>query len=347
MKIQTKSLRAALDSIRSIIQRRNTLPILSCVKLETQANGLHIEASNLDEHIVEVVEADGEMKPICVSFNQLDFALSGEVADLKLTKAGLIVTCGEDETQIATMDAEEFPPHPKMEKAQKHGVACDELAKYIKQVDWSASTDETRYVLQSVYIESDARKLSVIATNGRELAMAETTLIGSKFTILVPSNFSGNLSAMLARKSAVLSSSANGLRVDHDAGSYFCKQMDGNYPNYKQVIPDKMKPLGGVNVEAMKEMIAGCVAFDTRKSEAKAKFTFSKNELLVEFAGDNNAKLKRHLYGKFEPFVIALSLRKMQMIFGHIKTDEVKLFYVDEFTPLKIEAGEVFILSIR
>ena len=65
-----------------------------------------------------------------------------------------------------------------------------ELANALNLVSWSASTDDSRYVLKSALIESHAKKLTVVATNGREMAFVETALIGSKFSIIVPADFS-------------------------------------------------------------------------------------------------------------------------------------------------------------
>jgi len=345
MKIKTQLLNSALNCIKPIITRRNTLPILSTVRLHTKKGQLHIAASNLDEFIVEQVDCDGELKPICVSFNHFSMSLYGDETSIEIVKGAIVIKCGLDETQISTLDAEEFQPQPKMDKAAKHGVACDELAKAVSGVDWAASTDDSRYILQSVAVESDAKKLTAVATNGRELGLVECALIGSKFSVLVPSAFAANFSDALLRDGAVFSSSENNLKVDHASGIYACKQLEGNYPNWRQVIPKEMKPLGEVNVAMLKELFSGCIGYDN-KTEARGVFKFDKDGLTVEFSGSSDSKLTRHAEGKFKSFTIALSLRKILLVFSNLKTETAALHYFDELTPLRIDSGELSVLTM-
>jgi DNA polymerase III subunit beta len=344
MKIETSKLKTALDYVRPIINRRMVLPILSCVKLHTERNRLHITATNLDEYIVERVEVDGEIEPVCISFNYFCAALSGETTEIKSSKGVIIIKCGENETSLSTMDAGEFPAIPKFEKGENHGVACADLSDAINQVAWAASVDESRYVLMSVLIHSSAKNLAIVATNGRELAIVNVPLIGSEFEIVFPSSFVSSFCASLARMGAVLSSNEKQVRVSHDWGNYFCKQVEGAYPNYKGVIPAKTKPLGTVSVEEFLGMVSNCAAF-SEHPEAKGLFRFSKKELSVEFVGDNNATLSRHMAGSFAEFGVALSTKKLARIFSQLKTDEAKLFFVDELLPITIESGNLKVFT--
>jgi len=344
MKIKTSEIKTALDNIRPIVGRRQTLPILSCVKLHTERNRLHITASSLDEFICERVEVEGEIEPICVSFNYLSMASFGELTEIKSGKDSILVKCGDNETKIATLNSEEFPALPKMEKAENHGVACADLANAVNQVAWAASDDPSRYVINSVRIQSEAKILSVVATNGRELAIVELPLIGSKFEIIAPSPFASNLCASLSRTGAVLSSNDSQIKVNHDWGNYFCKQLDGTYPNYKQVIPKDSKPLGAVSVEEFLGLVSSCVGYSS-DSEAKGVFDFSAKGLAITLAGDNNSTASRRMDGKFATLKIALSTKKMVKIFQHLKTDDAKLFFIDELWPLTIEAGDLKVIT--
>lgn len=348
MIIQTKPLIAALNNIKPVVSRRITLSILACVKLHTERNRLHITATNLDEFIVERVEVEGEIEPVCVSFNYLLMALSGETTAIKLQKGSLKISCGENETEIATIDAADFAPLPEMKKSENHGVACNELGNAVNLVSWASLEDESRYVLKSVYVSSSEKKLSAVATNGRELAIAESAIIGSDFDLLAPSEFIGNFSFALSRTGATLSTTDNQIKVSHEWGNYFCKKVEGNYPNYSQVIPKGQKPLGTVSVDEFRAVVQSCVGF-SQNSEAKGLFKFSKNELEIEFLGDNNAKLSRHMAGSFAAFGISLSTKKMLKILSNIKTDEAKLFFTDELSPISIESGElkVFTMPMR
>jgi len=344
MKIETKIIRAALDNIRHVIGRRTLLPILSCVKLHTEGNRLHIAASNLDEHIVEQIEASGQIDPTCVSFEFLYNALSGDEAEIKLVKSQMVITCGSAVTKLSIVDAGEFPQTPEMKKAKNHGAPCAELAKAIEQVKWAASDDAARYVINSVLVTSTAKKLTAVAINGRELAVSESAVIGTDFSVVMPSAFCGNISAALSREGAMIATDENQIRISHDAGVYSCRQIEGVYPNWRQVIPAKMETLGTVSVEEMKALLEPTVRFSSH-SEAPAKFTFSKSGLLLELVGDNASNVSRTLAGKFAEFEVSLSTKKMLKIFQSFKDDNATISFVDNLSPIKIGAGDYFVIT--
>lgn len=345
MKTTTKTLKAALDNLKPIISRRMTLPILSCVKLYTERNRLHITATNLDEYMVERIEVDGEIEPVCVSFNHLFMSLMGEDAVITPRKGSLLVKCGDNETVISTMDAADFAPMPEFRDAENHGLACAELAEAVNLASWAASNDPSRYVLNSALIQASPKTLSVVASNGRELAIVERALIGSAFEVLIPAEFASGFQSALSRTGAVLSSNKNNVKVAHDWGNYFCKQLDGAYPNYKQVIPKESKLLGTVSVEELLGLVSSCVGYSS-DTEAKGIFDFSAKGLSITLVGDNNSTVNRRMDGKFAALKIALSTKKMLKIFQHLKTDEAKLFFNDELSPLVIESGDLRVITM-
>lgn len=345
MKIITTKLKAALENLRRVHGRRQSLPILGCVKLVAANGTLEITASNLDEYMIERAECEGDLELICASPNYILGAIGGESVTIELVSGHLEITSPFGVSKIPTMEAEEFPKMPTLEKAEKHGVSCADLSKMISGVLFCASEDQARYVLQSVYLESKAKKLVAVATNGRDLALIEAALIGSDFKITAPSAFCGNFSNALLREGASLSSSENWILVEHESGAYYCKQLEGNYPNYKQVIPSEKTNLGEVATEELKSLVARCLVF-TEQSEAKTVFEFSKKALTVSFVGDKNAQLKHTMDGKFSPFTVALNARSIHKILSNIKTESVTLFFTDELSPLRFESGDLMVITM-
>jgi DNA polymerase III subunit beta len=345
MKLETKALSEALKNLKPILSHRTTLPILSCVKLHTERNRLHITASDLDQFQVERIECDGEIGPVCVGFYHLSNSIGGEGVSIKLGKDLLTIGCDFGTTELATLSAEEFPASPKMEKSKSLGVSCEDLGNAMGLVSWAASDDPTRYNIQSVFISSESKKLQAVSTGGRELALVDLALIGSDFELTVPSGLSGNMAFALSRKGAELSANESWIKVSHESGWYACKQIDGKYPNYRQVIPAKKTLLGEVDAAALKELFGRCLGFSTAK-EAKGVFTFSKDGVEVDFIGDNNANLHHRLSGKFSEFKIALNARSIFNSLSHVKNPTVKLYSAgDEFSPITIQAGDLMILT--
>jgi DNA polymerase III sliding clamp (beta) subunit (PCNA family) len=202
-----------------------------------------------------------------------------------------------------------------------------------------------KYVWNSVLVKSSAKNLTTVATNGKEIAICEKAVIGSDFQILVPREFVSNFANALSRAGASLSSNDKQIKVSHDSGTYFCKQIDGNFPNYKAAIPEKTRPLGVVKVEEIKSVVESCIGYSAHE-EAPGVFKFSGTELMIEFLGDKNTKLDRHMPGKFDALTVLLSTKKIHNIFKNIKTDDARLFFVDELSPIKIESGDLLVLTM-
>ncbi|MDE2103691.1 MAG: hypothetical protein KGL39_41015, partial [Patescibacteria group bacterium] len=244
MKIETKKLKTALDVLKPVVGRRNTLPVLSAVKIESSGKLLTLTASNLDEYASESVECDEKLVAKCINFDDLYKSFGADEVSISQNGESISVEFNNDGVKHPTMPVEDFPITPKMDGAKKHGASCRDVGDGIDMVSWCASEDAGRYAIQAVRIESESNALSVVATDGNQLAKYETKIIGSKFDLNIPAAFGPRLAESLRREGATLSSNENWIRVDHESGFYMCKQNDANYPNWRSVIPKEKTKLG-------------------------------------------------------------------------------------------------------
>jgi DNA polymerase III sliding clamp (beta) subunit (PCNA family) len=152
----------------------------------------------------------------------------------------------------------------------------------------------------------------------------------------------------LLRKSAKLQANENWVKVSHESGWYSCKQIDGKYPNYRQVIPAKKTKLGEVGVPEFKELVGRTLGFNEAK-ECKGIFTFSKDGIEIDFIGQNNSKLRHQFPGKFEPFKVGINTRALFNSLSHVKEQKITI-YSDSVSgnlgPITIQAGDLMILTM-
>ena len=344
MKIQTKTLTEALTRMKSIVGRKNTLPVLSSVKIDADNGGLEICGTDLDQYQTEQVECSGKLDAVCVNLNYLMASLGGESAEIKNEKDAIIVKCAFGTTKIATLEASEFPVIPDFKDAKKHGTSCPDLEKAVSAVSWAASQDQSRYNLNCVSVSSKAQKSCAVATCGRNLAVMESALIGSDFEILIPNMMTSNLCSALAREGSSIASNDKNIKVEYEGGWYSCKQVDATYPNWRTVMPATKTELGRVSREAIAELLSRCICF-TAKDEARGVFKFSKTGLLIDFIGDNSS-LSHTLDGKFSDFEIALNIRSLLKIVQQIKADELTFYRgSDALEPMRIDAGELTVIT--
>lgn len=346
MKTEAKKLTNALNRLKPIIGRRNTLPILSCVKIYAKNGLLQIEASNLDEHQIEQVECEGELKPCCADFGQLNAAIGGSAVEITLDKTTITIKCGYGTATLGVLDAEEFPALPKMGKVEKIGVSGTDLANSISKVAWAASTDEVRYMLQSVYIEGTAKMLSCVATNSRNLALIDLPAISATFKLVAPSNFVPNVISSLARDGAVLGSSESHISIEHSSGSYACKQIDGNYPNYRQAIPAKPKLLGAALVAELVDALSRCNFLADPSRNPVALLTFTKSGLEIRFTG-KNSQLEMLVAGEFMAHDASMDAASFLTCLKAFKSESVKIYSngADSMNMLILESENLFIYT--
>ena len=349
MKIETKALSEALNRLRPIISRRTTLPILSCVKIHAERNRLHFTVSDLDQVQVEKIECEGEFEPICVNFSALQNAVGGETTSLHCSKGVMVVSCDFGTTELDTLDAAEFPPSPKIDGLKKIGVSCEDLANAIKATLWAAHTDPSRYILQSVHIVGGAKMLHVEATNGRELAIIDQPLMSGDFETIAPSANAANLAESLTRKGAELSTNEKHIKVTHEFGSYCAKQVDGKYPNTKQVIPTKQTKIGELDVESMVGIFSRCNFFSDPARTPIAQVSFSSDGVEVEFVGrGSNLDLKSA--GKFQKFTARVNAESFYRCLSSIKSPKATISCDakdDKFPFLVLQSGDLFIYTTQ
>ena len=346
MKTESSKITAALNRLKSIVGKRQTLPILSCVKIYAKNGLLNIEASNLDEHQIEQVECSGELKPCCPDFGQLLASIGGKDADLSLDKTDLTIKCAYGTARLKVLDAEEFPALPKMGKVEKIGVSGTDLAASISSVAWAASTDSGRWVLQSVYIAGSPKMLSCVATNGRNLAVVDLPSISATFNIVAPSGFVGNVVAALGRDGAVLGASESHISVEHSAGSYACKQVDGKYPNYLGVIPKNPKLIGVAQTADLIDALSRCNYLADPARPAAALLKFTRAGLEIGFSG-KNSNLEMLVAGEFVEHDAKMAAASLLNCLKAVKSETVKMHCgVEGATSMMIlEAGNLFIYS--
>jgi DNA polymerase III subunit beta len=347
MKTSAKKLLEVLKTASHLTGGRMTLPVLSCVRISSDGKNLKVESSNLDQQQSEIVECDGELEACCVYLSNLVCAIGGESCDIKLEKQVLHVVCDFGETSLPTLDAGDFPEPMKMEKPAKQGIACADLGKAVKAASWASSRDAGRYILNSVYVSSDAKSLTVVATNGREMAYTEMKLICSKFEVVIPSSCVGNLCRWLDRDKAVISVDEKKICVETPDGSFICKQMDGKFPNWKQVIPSKKVLMGHVKAEQFSAVLIRCIPFFAAGVEVAGRFEFTKKKMSINCKNREGATLAYEIEGSFSEFTIALNIRSLLLMIQNLTTEDAKLYRSDdELSPFQVESGEFNYISM-
>lgn len=344
LKINTNKLAAALKNLSQIAKPKNTLPILSCVLIESTTKGLQITADNLDMRQSEIVEAEGiSKKPFCVNYAHLAISVGqGEETTLELTDNHL--TIQPSGVKLATLDAADFPASPT-ETFKGIGVSCADVADGIDAVSWDCKKPNAgEPSKEAVNLVGEPKQLTAVATDGASLALFQRGIICSAFDVNIHQDFCAMLSYALRREGAVVSISDKRVRVVHGSGSYSCKLWEPPFPNWKCVMPDKITTLGEAEAEPIKDYARMSLGlFDDPENFPSARLKFNGTGLDIE-SKFKTTEASRHFDGKFSPLEIRFNLQKLASCLGAFGVPKVMLSATDEFSPMKMAGGDLTVL---
>lgn len=242
MKLSTtkQDLNKALTQAAAIVERRNTVPILAHIKL-TATDMLAIEATDLDITFATTVIADVSESGACTVdahlFAGIVKKLPSSDVDLTETDGFLTITCGRSEFKLATLPVEDFPVIASSDYDVDIDLPAIELKRLLHKTAFAMSTEETRYYLNGVYLHTVDGNIMAVATDGHRLARVSSDIESDFAGVIVPRKTVGELSKVLEFGDVQLSISETKIRVVSGPVTITSKVIDGNFPDYKRIIP--------------------------------------------------------------------------------------------------------------
>lgn len=239
----------ALTLATRIIERRNTIPILSHAVITAGRKRVTLAVTNIDRHmLIEIpgasTQATGETTASAA--NMLAFVratAAGSQVELELTGEKLVLRSGRARASLLTLPAADFPKMPHEEASAEILVAGDVLAKAIGQVAHAQSSETTRYYLNGIYLHAREGKLGLVATDGHRLGLAiiEPSQALPEFAgIIVPREAVPELLRIATeakQEELTLEISPTRLRCAQGDVEFSTKLIDGTFPDYDRVIP--------------------------------------------------------------------------------------------------------------
>jgi len=355
-----------LAQVLNVVGSKAAMPILSNVLIEAEKDFISLSTTNLDLGIrckikAEVKESGSVTLPVK--------RLAGIVRELPNVEVSLDVAAnhqvklssGGSHFKIMGIGADEFPKLPDTGDDKSYTLEQAELATMLGNVAYAQSTDETRYILAGVYFNFKDGKLSLVATDGRRLALVSKELpvpAASAGAIILPAKTVAELLRLLG-KGDKLTISFNERRAAFqietgkdtsglcDSIYLFSKVVEGNYPNYHQVIPKETHQ----RIKLERELFLQCVhraALVTSEKSNSVKVKVSSN--LLEISASSPDFGESH-----ESMAIAYSGPELQVAFNPqfimdplraLTKDEVFFEVKDEVSPGVFKTLENFVCVI-
>ena len=281
--IERSELIKSLGHVQSVVERRNTIPILSNVKIEAAEGRLTLNATDMDLDMVDSVGANVETPgAITVSAHTLYDIVrklpEGSQVELNASGDGQMqLSTGRSRFTLSCLPTDEFPVLSGGELPHNFNVTAAELRSLIDRTKFAISTEETRYYLNGIYLHKADRDgvdvLRAVATDGHRLASVEAPLPAGSENIpgvIVPRKAVTELRKLIDESGdeVAISMSESKIRFSFDNAVLTSKLIDGTFPDYQRVIPSGNDKDMKVNCKLFSDAVDRVSAISSEKSRA-------------------------------------------------------------------------------
>src|ERR1017187_9063209 len=337
-----------LQAVQNVVSTRTTLPILSNVLLRAEGDRLEFTATDLDVTVACSVEAKVKTPGASTVPVKKLFGIVRELTNMDIDlevdeKNNCTVRSGSSFYKINGLSADEFPPLPKFKEDKKVVLKQKTVRSMLKKTSFAISTDESRYVLNGTYISLKDHKMTMVATDGRRLALVDEEVEFSEKSageFIVPSKAVNELNRLLQEEGDVEIKYADNQAAftlkDEKGFSILVitKLIEGNYPNYRQVIPGETKERIALVREEILHALRRAEIMTSEKANS-VKLTFSKNNLAITANSPEVGEARESLAINYKGKDMAIAFNPAYLIepLNALTDDEVFLELIDELSP--------------
>jgi DNA polymerase-3 subunit beta len=356
LSVSKEKLLEGLQTVQNVVSTRTTLPILSNVLLEAADGQLRLTTTDLDVGMRGAIEAAIEKPGAATLPARRLFSIVRELPSAEIlievdSKSVASIRCGPSFFKILGLPQEEFPPLPKFEGAKTFTLRQKDLKDGLRKTAYAISTDETRYVLNGILFSFKDNKLTLVATDGRRLALVDIELEfprSHEVDIILPTKAVTELARLVSEEGDIrMSVSENQVAFEVDDTLLVSKLIEGNYPNYRQVIPPEAKERITLERESFLNSVHRVSLLSSEKSNS-VKLVFSKNniDIIANTPEVGEARESLPVSYKGREFSVAFNPEFLMAPLRNLPNDEVFLDLIDEMSPgvIKVQSPFLYVL---
>jgi DNA polymerase-3 subunit beta len=353
LKADRATLLKALAHVQSVVERRNTIPILANVMLAVRDGGLTLTATDMEIAIVEDVAASTSRNGACTAPAATLYEIVRKLpenAEIELDHGGgdgqLALRAGRYATSLVVLPTDDFPSMTAGTLPYKFALPAAELRGLIDRTRFAISTEETRYYLNGIYLhatESDGVKvLRAVATDGHRLARVQIEPLpdgaGAMPGVIVPRKTVTELRKLIDELTGEVEIALSDTRIQFHAGTVklTSKLIDGTFPEYERVIPRDNDKVLRVSVNDFASAVGRVSAISSERSRP-VKLSLARDLLVLSASSPEQGTATEELdgdYVKYEagPLEIGFQARYLNDITDQIG-GEVEFRFSDGSAP--------------
>ncbi|OYY79682.1 MAG: DNA polymerase III subunit beta [Sphingomonas sp. 28-62-20] len=353
--IERATLLKGLSHVQSVVERRNTIPILSNVLIEATADGtIKLMATDLDlqinEHIAANVETPGATTVSAHTLFDIARKLpEGSQVSLSAAEGRMTIMAGRAKFQLATLPRDDFPVIAEGELPTSFELPAETLKQIIDKTRFAISTEETRYYLNGIFLhvsDDPSPVLKAAATDGHRLArvtVARPDGAEGMPDVIVPRKCVAELRKLLDEIDGSVGVSLSPTKIRFDLGQALLtsKLIDGTFPDYSRVIPTGNDKILKIDPRAFEEGVDRVSTIATEKTRA-VKMALDRDKITLSVTSPENGTAAEEVSGDYAaaPFEIGFNSRYLLDILGQVHGDTVEVHLADAAAPTLIREND-------
>jgi len=348
LSVMQENLARGLQVVSRAVSSRSTLPVLANVLLRTEDAGLKLTATNLEIGITYWVpgriEADGALTvPARLITDVVNSLAPGERVDLEQDgPASLYLHCGRQKAHLRGIDADEFPVIPSAGERPTTRISQRVLKQALSEVVFAAATDEARPILTGVLTRFEGDRLTLAAADNYRIAVKTIATLApvEETSLVVPARSYHELERILADTDEpvdlVLAPSKNQILFHLEGVDLVSRLIDGQFPNYQQVLPSSHSTRVVVDREELLKAVRLSALIATTSANVVKLRVDGEAEGVVTIAaaadvGDTEGQVEATIEG--EALTVAFNARYLQEALANLDAQQLSLEFTGPLSP--------------
>jgi len=343
--VLTENFKRALLATERIAKKSLSLPVLQNVLIKTEGNFLILISTNLETSLIWRVLAkinkQGEILLRATFLASLISLLKTNQISFLVEKNNLILTSDDEEFQIQGQDPSDFPLIPKIDKTEFIKVSSGDLLGAISAVIDIPSTSQIKPEIGGILFSGDKKNLKIVATDSFRLAEKTIPLLDLSLknketcSFILPQNSAREVLNILSIEEAdvLIYFSSNYVLFEINTSSpqekieVFSRLIDGKYPNYQEIIPQKSSFQARVNKDELLNQTKKAGLFSPKSQEIKLSFLLKEGKMQIFSQNSETGRNESYLKGEFtgKEIDISFNYKFLAAGLGIIKSAEVSL----------------------